>query len=69
VTGVQHAASAVLAERGRRPPRASWACRTGTRRREPSERGIDGIECMRLIRDDINTRVEALARQLDSPRS
>ena len=31
---------------------------------EPSERGIDGIERMRLIRDDINARVEALADQL-----
>ena len=36
---------------------------------EPSERGIDGIERMRLVRDDINTRVEALARQLSAPRS
>jgi arsenate-mycothiol transferase len=31
---------------------------------EPSERGIDGIERMRLVRDDINARVEALASQL-----
>ena len=31
---------------------------------EPSERGIDGIERMRLIRDDIATRVETLAAQL-----
>jgi arsenate-mycothiol transferase len=31
---------------------------------EPFERGIDGIERMRLVRDDINTRVEALADQL-----
>ena len=31
---------------------------------EPSERGIDGIERMRLVRDDINRRVESLARQL-----
>ena len=29
---------------------------------EPSERGIDGIERMRLIRDDITARVEALIR-------
>lgn len=31
---------------------------------EPSERGIDGIERMRLIRDDIATRVLALATEL-----
>jgi arsenate-mycothiol transferase len=31
---------------------------------EPSERGIDGIERMRLVRDDINQRVKSLARQL-----
>ena len=31
---------------------------------EPSERGIDGIKRMRLIRDDINQRVATLARQL-----
>lgn len=31
---------------------------------EPSERGIDGIERMRLIRDHIATRVETLATQL-----
>jgi arsenate-mycothiol transferase len=31
---------------------------------EPSERGIDGIERMRLVRDDIATRVRALARDL-----
>jgi arsenate-mycothiol transferase len=31
---------------------------------EPSERGIDGIERMRLIRDDINTRVRALLGEL-----
>lgn len=31
---------------------------------EPSERGIEGIERMRLIRDDIATRVKALAAQL-----
>ncbi|MCZ1071933.1 arsenate-mycothiol transferase ArsC [Rhodococcus sp. A5(2022)] len=34
---------------------------------EPSERGIDGIERMRLVRDDIAARVAALAaRLLDS---
>ncbi|MGV0812799.1 low molecular weight phosphatase family protein [Mycolicibacterium boenickei] len=33
---------------------------------EPSLRGIDGIERMRLIRDDINTRVQALAADLAS---
>ena len=31
---------------------------------EPSERGIDGIERMRLIRDDITRRVRALAVEL-----
>ena len=35
---------------------------------EPSERGIDGIERMRLVRDDIATRVEALTAQLVTPR-
>ncbi|BAH48266.1 arsenate-mycothiol transferase ArsC [Rhodococcus opacus] len=31
---------------------------------EPSERGIDGIERMRLVRDDITARVNQLAAQL-----
>ena len=31
---------------------------------EPSERGIDGIERMRLIRDDIDARVQALLAEL-----
>lgn len=31
---------------------------------EPSERGIDGIERMRLVRDDITARVLALAAEL-----
>jgi len=31
---------------------------------EPSERGIDGIERMRLVRDDIAARVAALATRL-----
>lgn len=31
---------------------------------EPSERGVEGIERMRLIRDDIATRVHALAAHL-----
>jgi arsenate-mycothiol transferase len=31
---------------------------------EPSERGIDGIQRMRLVRDDITRRVETLADQL-----
>ena len=31
---------------------------------EPSERGIDGIERMRLVRDDIAARVAALTTQL-----
>jgi arsenate-mycothiol transferase len=33
---------------------------------EPSERGIDGIERMRLVRDDIAARVAALAAELAS---
>ena len=32
---------------------------------EPSERGIDGIERMRLVRDDITSRVRDLAGRLD----
>jgi arsenate-mycothiol transferase len=31
---------------------------------EPSERGIDGLERMRLVRDDINTRVADLYSRL-----
>jgi arsenate-mycothiol transferase len=31
---------------------------------EPSERGIEGIERMRLVRDDIRTRVEELRSRL-----
>ncbi|WP_134767806.1 low molecular weight phosphatase family protein [Nocardioides sp. 1609] len=34
---------------------------------EPSERGIEGLERMRLIRDDISARVGDLARQLGVP--
>jgi arsenate-mycothiol transferase len=34
---------------------------------EPSERGIGGIERMRLIRDDIARRVHALAVELRAP--
>ncbi len=34
---------------------------------EPSERGIEGIERMRLVRDDIATRVRSLAEQLNLP--
>ncbi|MEA1798847.1 MULTISPECIES: arsenate-mycothiol transferase ArsC [Rhodococcus] len=34
---------------------------------EPSERGIDGIERMRLVRDDIAARVDALADRLTTP--
>lgn len=34
---------------------------------EPSERGIDGIERMRLVRDDIARRVVTLAGQLATP--
>lgn len=33
---------------------------------EPSERGIDGIERMRLVRDDIAARVDTLAARLTS---
>ncbi|PXW31747.1 UNVERIFIED_CONTAM: arsenate-mycothiol transferase [Williamsia faeni] len=33
---------------------------------EPSERGIDGIERMRLVRDDIATRVTDLAARLQN---
>jgi arsenate-mycothiol transferase len=35
---------------------------------EPSERGIDGIKRMRLVRDDIAARVADLADQLARPR-
>jgi arsenate-mycothiol transferase len=35
---------------------------------EPSERGIDGIERMRLVRDDIAARVDQLAAQLRTTR-
>lgn len=34
---------------------------------EPSERGIDGIERMRLIRDDLTTRVHNLRIELTTP--
>jgi arsenate-mycothiol transferase len=34
---------------------------------EPSERGIDGIERMRLVRDDIATRVRELLTELTPP--
>lgn len=34
---------------------------------EPSERGIDGVERMRLIRDDIDGRVRDLLRELAPP--
>jgi len=36
---------------------------------EPSERGIDGIERMRLVRDDIAARVSELADRLHLQRS
>jgi arsenate-mycothiol transferase len=32
---------------------------------EPSERGIDGMERMRLVRDDIGRHVDRLAAELD----
>ncbi|MTE13759.1 arsenate-mycothiol transferase ArsC [Nocardia aurantiaca] len=35
---------------------------------EPSERGIDGIERMRLIRDDLTARVGTLCLELTTPR-
>ncbi|MET9490011.1 low molecular weight phosphatase family protein [Nocardia sp. NPDC006630] len=34
---------------------------------EPSERGIEGIERMRLVRDDISARVHELLTELTSP--
>lgn len=34
---------------------------------EPSERGIEGVERMRLVRDDIAGRVAELARRLEVP--
>ncbi|MGW5317883.1 arsenate-mycothiol transferase ArsC [Nocardia thailandica] len=34
---------------------------------EPSERGIDGIERMRLVRDDIAARVNHLLTELTTP--
>jgi len=34
---------------------------------EPSIRGIEGMERMRLVRDDIAARVEDLARRLTAP--
>nr|WP_301539701.1 low molecular weight phosphatase family protein [Nocardioides sp. zg-DK7169] len=36
---------------------------------EPSERGIDGADRMRLVRDDIAARVRRLAQDSDWPRS
>jgi arsenate-mycothiol transferase len=36
---------------------------------EPSERGIDGIDRMRLVRDDISRRVHDLAGDLAAPNS
>ncbi|MFD3746995.1 low molecular weight phosphatase family protein [Nocardia sp. NPDC058633] len=36
---------------------------------EPSDRGIDGIERMRLVRDDITARVRHLLADLDLPAS
>jgi arsenate-mycothiol transferase len=34
---------------------------------EPSERGIEGIDRMRLVRDDIDRRVRDLARDMTAP--
>ncbi len=36
---------------------------------EPAERGIDGIERMRLVRDDIDNRVQALHAELTRRRT
>ncbi|WP_104138184.1 low molecular weight phosphatase family protein [Arthrobacter sp. ZGTC131] len=36
---------------------------------EPSERGIEGMERMRLVRDDIKARVQALFAELTSSRA
>jgi arsenate-mycothiol transferase len=33
---------------------------------EPSQRGIDGLERMRLVRDDITKHVDALAAELQT---
>ena len=33
---------------------------------EPSDRGIEGVERMRLVRDDIAARVDDLTRRLDT---
>ena len=33
---------------------------------EPSERGIEGLERMRLVRDDIDARVQALIAEVNS---
>lgn len=33
---------------------------------EPSERGIEGLERMRLVRDDIDARIQALIAELNS---
>lgn len=34
---------------------------------EPSERGIEGVDRMRLVRDDVEVRVADLLRELNSP--
>ncbi|MEU7769398.1 arsenate reductase ArsC [Nocardia sp. NPDC049190] len=34
---------------------------------EPSRWGVEGIERMRLIRDDINDRIQALLAELETP--
>ncbi|MBF6246433.1 low molecular weight phosphatase family protein [Nocardia elegans] len=34
---------------------------------EPSERGIDGIERMRLVREDISARIDNLLTELTTP--
>ena len=34
---------------------------------EPSQRGIEGMDRMRLVRDDIDARVRRLIQELDSP--
>ena len=53
----------VLAEvPGMRAPMETWETD------EPSTRGIDGIERMRLVRDDIRERVRVLRSELDAGR-
>ena len=47
-------------------PQVLFVCvhNAGRSQMAAAERGIDGIERMRLIRDDIDARVQGLAREL-----